>query len=677
MSLLQMSFSGGCMVLAIALVRAVMLHRLPKKTFLALWAVALVRLLLPYSLPSALSVYTLAGRMAPAAEPAAISEMALASDIPRENLIAGTAASEAEQKPAAKAADPWKAVWAAGALACAAFFTAAYFRYRREFQAALPIDNDWAENWLRTHRLRRPIAIRQSDRISAPLTYGVFCPVLLMPKTTDWSDRETLEYVLEHEYVHIRRLDAVTKLLLTAALCVHWFNPTVWLMVALANRDIELSCDETVLRKLGEQNKSAYAMALIRMEETKSGFSPLYSSFSKNAVEERIEAIMKIKKISRMALFVAIGLVFGVTTAFATSEKPLEASVSAPSESTDIALRTGTDYAVSSYTDPRNGTTYYTWDGGKSWTAMTDEEFEDWLGSSGVDWWTAEEYEAWLEEEKEELRSIVGSRGWTGGTGWFTWDEEMVEETISQYEQTLEKIRSGMMLSKPDTDGDTAIMFGYELPDQVAADAAPFSGREEPSREELLSAYGTFGISFDEEGRMLYHDKPVRFFADFVEIEDEALAVRFIYRSEDGTEYIRTVRDRAYNDDGSFDPFGPLREIVPWEEGCLDEMGFLFQGGPVEATAVSSGGDPNGVTFAERFAEYEAFGISYEEAEGDGGIGNVYLNGRLVSRFSDVSPEGGAFSFSSAKPGGICVKTVYDLKGELIGIEQVPDEHRA
>ncbi|RAZ18687.1 peptidase M56, partial [Klebsiella oxytoca] len=70
-----------------------------------------------------------------------------------------------------------------------------------------------------------------------PLTYGIIHPVILLPKSTDWTDTERLNYVLEHELAHIRHFDAAAKLALTAAVCVHWFNPLVWLMLSLANRD--------------------------------------------------------------------------------------------------------------------------------------------------------------------------------------------------------------------------------------------------------------------------------------------------------------------------------------------------------------------------------------------------------------------------------------------------------
>jgi hypothetical protein len=155
------------------------------------------------------------------------------------------------------------------------------------------------------------------------MTYGIFKPVILFPKITDCQDETELRIVLTHELTHIKRFDVLTKWLLAAAVCVHWFNPLAWVMYVLANRDIEMSCDEKVVWTFGEQTclktmKSAYALTLIGLEETKSGFSPLCTNFAKNAIEERINSIMKIKKATLTGLIMALVLVAGLTlTAFA------------------------------------------------------------------------------------------------------------------------------------------------------------------------------------------------------------------------------------------------------------------------------------------------------------------------------------------------------------------------
>ena len=151
------------------------------------------------------------------------------------------------------------------------------------------------------------------------MTYGILRPVILLPKNTDWSDTERLRYVLEHELVHIRRLDGLNKLVLAAAACVHWFNPLSWAMLALAGRDIELSCDEAVVRRCGLDRRSAYAMTLIDLEEQKSGLGPFASAFSRNNMEERIRSIMKLKKTSLLAVMLAVVLVCALGTVFATS----------------------------------------------------------------------------------------------------------------------------------------------------------------------------------------------------------------------------------------------------------------------------------------------------------------------------------------------------------------------
>ena len=316
MSLLQMSFEGAVMILAIIVIRALAVNLLPKKTFLALWGIVVARLLLPFSVPSAFSVYSLIGNHTPAVPTTKGPQVA--GMLPTE--IAGQMATvPGNISNAASSISVWVIVWAVGVLVCALVFAIAYWKCRQEFQTSLPIDNGFIQNWLKTHRLKRSISVRQSSRFSAPLTYGVFRPVILLPTSAEWEDTKVLRYVLTHEYVHIRRFDSITKLVLIAAPCVHWFNPLVWVMYILANRDIELSCDEAVVRLFGETTKAVYARVLISMEETWSGLNPLSNNFSKNAIEERITAIMKIKKSSILSLALALALVVCVTTAFATS----------------------------------------------------------------------------------------------------------------------------------------------------------------------------------------------------------------------------------------------------------------------------------------------------------------------------------------------------------------------
>ena len=347
MSFLQMSLAASVMILVILLIRTLAIHRLPKRFFLLLWVVVLLRLLVPFSLPSPTSIYSLlpteplpapdieqelsVPSVPPAASPWEAFELNLPSDLP-EQTMQTTQTAEPTRKPAEEEkTDPMPAFslpskkqlltagWAAGAVLFALYFSISYLRAQTEFRMSLPVTHPFVERWLACHPLRRTISIRQDDRISSPLTYGILHPVILLPRQNLSLPQETLDCILTHEYVHIRRFDCLLKLLLTAALCLHWLNPLVWVMYPLANRDIELCCDEVVLSRMGLEKRSVYAMTLIDLEEQKSGLSPLYNSFKHNLTEERICAIMKMKRLSIISLFTAACLLVGVTTVFATS----------------------------------------------------------------------------------------------------------------------------------------------------------------------------------------------------------------------------------------------------------------------------------------------------------------------------------------------------------------------
>lgn len=504
MGLLQMSLSGAVMIIAIIIIRALAINRLPKKTFLILWGIVLLRLMVPFSIPSALSVYSLAERneawialgqilsgqvmfVENGGNGAYVSgdgkvhvdnsvyanteqgDNALGENVETPQQDSGELVSEtqnlngekSDRHAASDSGNPedsnphavsgsgdlendncvtingrgqsgyetnkevisdigkwstnandtevssdtekqlrykndtgvssfqpllkaityvWErirrlkplylAIWCVGMFICATCFAASYLRSWLKFQESIPVEDAFVQKWVEEHTCRRLVQkwveehtcrrlvqkwvqehicrcsvpvmpvqnarmqkwlkphprrlnVRQSDRVSTPLTYGIFHPVILMPKNTDWENRQQLQYVLMHEYVHICRLDALTKLLVTCALCIHWFNPMVWIMWILFNRDVELSCDESVLRHMGEASKATYARMLIQMEAERSGIAPLCSGLrfriGKHAMEERITAIMKTKKKSVMAVIAAAATVISVTATFATS----------------------------------------------------------------------------------------------------------------------------------------------------------------------------------------------------------------------------------------------------------------------------------------------------------------------------------------------------------------------
>lgn len=305
LSLLEMSAYGGVMILAVILVRALAMNRLPKAMFLALWALTLARLALPVSLPSPASIWAAAGRLPGLPQ--------------RAGVLAADGAQAAALTGAEAAAVPWTALWIGGGLALAVFFLAAHLRARRDYLASLPASDGAILEWMAQNRLRRPVQVRVSDQIASPLTYGVLRPVILLPSALEGGDQQTAAFVLAHEMAHVRRFDALTKWLLAAVLCLHWFNPLVWAMYVLAGRDLELACDEAVVRQYGRGARAPYALALVGMAEQHGGFAPLTSSFSKNALTERITAIMKAKPLTAFGMGAGLMLAAAVAVVFATS----------------------------------------------------------------------------------------------------------------------------------------------------------------------------------------------------------------------------------------------------------------------------------------------------------------------------------------------------------------------
>ena len=316
MSLFQMSVAGGVLILFIVVIRALAIHRLPKTTFLALWMIAALRLLLPFSIPLTFNIHIGLDVFSDVVQK--LPSGNIASTLPGESLPSYDTGA-AVPSPATEHISTFEILWLVGVLLLALYFFISYFRSMRKFRMSIPDNTPYIREWLNAHQIVRPIEVRSSDLISSPLTYGILHPVILLPKNLDRNDQAALQYVLTHEYVHIRRFDAITKILFAAVLCIHWFNPLVWGMYVLANRDTELSCDAWVIRMMGAKNRSSYALMLIKMEERRSGMSALYSHFGKNAISERIEAIMKFKKTSIWACILALALIAGATTAFAAA----------------------------------------------------------------------------------------------------------------------------------------------------------------------------------------------------------------------------------------------------------------------------------------------------------------------------------------------------------------------
>lgn len=646
MSLLQMSFLGTVIILLIVVLRAVLINRLPKKTFLILWWIALIRLLVPFSIKSVTSIYSLLQSIYSDINPVRTAQTTTFLPIHGNMPEIANGLSEAMVQRT-ESISILSVIWLAGLLLCFGFFAVSYIKCYREFRFSLPVENDILEAWKEKHPLKRSLSIRQTETIAAPLSYGVIRPVILMPKNTEWKNIYQLRYVLEHEYVHIRRLDMLTKLIMIAAVCIHWFNPLVWVMYILFNRDLELSCDETVVRRFGMDIKSVYATALISMEEKKSGLTPLCNSFSKNAIEERIRAIMKIKKTSKFAVMISAVLVICVTGGFATSASSLE-------KKTETAQENGETTVALNEVNIRE-----------------DES----LSSSGVEWWTAEEYAKWLDEEKEVLQSMIGEKAYTGGDGWFVWTQEKVDETIALYEDNLQKIKDGMKLSKSSDDAVGITMaYSPENIEYAKQEAETVTENKDSNEnvfsEEQLSEYAKAGITYQKEtGFLMYDGKTIGYFRDEFKPGTYTISSKRggtlrveVQRENYGT--ITDVKAEPLSDDFWSEP-AALVESSGGEAVTADEMkGSVFEEGGSENIAADDMGEYSseegkGLNIAVP-QEYADYGVSCDAQ------GNWVYNGKIIA---DLYDEGrGIFSNSN---GTMYIEVTRDKSGKISSFQKV------
>lgn len=333
MDILQMSLSASILILIVLLLRAVFLNKLPKRTFLILWGIVFIQLTIPITLNPE-NIPTLPGItynvsttdeilkdiQSRAADFDSIQENTTPTipqvknppELKNEIITTNTPKLTISLK------DILLIGWVIGFCGTALYFAVSHLRWLYIRRTAIPAQTDAVAEWLNTHTLRRTLSVKQSDRVLSPMTYGVLSPVILLPKSAAEKSTDELYLLLNHEYSHIRSFDIAAKYLLAFALCLHWFNPLVWVMYILSNRDIEFACDEAVLQGYDISVRKKYALLILRFEEKRSrfGFSFSHSGFGGNISKERIKSIMKSKKASIAAIVSSVVLVAAVALIF-------------------------------------------------------------------------------------------------------------------------------------------------------------------------------------------------------------------------------------------------------------------------------------------------------------------------------------------------------------------------
>ena len=310
--ILNMSITGS-IVIAVVLLARLFLKRAPKIYSYALWAVVLFRLLCPLSITAGLSVL----KPIPVTTTPGISSV---SYQPVQQAVKYSSRTvmevQQEQMPVQEAEQPKQGVspmeiaaylWLAGASMMALYSVVQYFALRRRLAEAVPLQEE----------------IYLADRISSPFVMGIFHPRIYLPSSTPMAERR---FIVAHERHHIRRGDPVWKLLGYIALCLHWFNPLVWLAFCLAGKDMEMSCDEAVIKRLGEHIRADYSQALLRLATHKRIVSGMPLAFGEGDTKGRVMNMAKWKKpkVWVSALCAALCLVILAACALNPKQKETE-----------------------------------------------------------------------------------------------------------------------------------------------------------------------------------------------------------------------------------------------------------------------------------------------------------------------------------------------------------------
>ena len=257
-ALLNMSLTAGIVILCVIAAR-LFLKRAPKIFSYALWAVVLFRLLCPVSLPSPFSLLGALDAPARQASPVVSTVTYVQPQRQTEDIQPQVA------KPEAPVSDPvtpvapgepkiptvdWTAVaawvWLAGAAGMAGYSVFTLLRLRRRLVGSLHLRDN----------------LYLADHISTPFVLGLVRPRIYLPSTLTEGE---MGYIIRHEQYHIRHGDHVVKVVAFAALCLHWFNPLVWVAFVLAGKDMEMRCDEAVVKELGENVKADYSASLLTL----------------------------------------------------------------------------------------------------------------------------------------------------------------------------------------------------------------------------------------------------------------------------------------------------------------------------------------------------------------------------------------------------------------------------
>ena len=281
LKILNLSITASWLILAIIIIRQLM-RKMPKWIVCALWALAAFRLICPFSFESALSLIpsseTVPYDIAIKAEPAIDSGLSSVN-----NIINPLIADSFTPDPAASA-NPLQIViplislvWIIGMIVMLLYAFVSYCRLIKTVQISVSVKDN----------------ILACDEVKSPFILGIIKPVIYVPS---FMSGETLDCVINHEKAHIQRHDHWWKPLGFLLLTIYWFNPLCWAAYILLCRDIEMACDEKVVRDMDNYQKAAYSQALLDCNFPRRKIAACPLAFGEVGVKRRVKSVLNYKK---------------------------------------------------------------------------------------------------------------------------------------------------------------------------------------------------------------------------------------------------------------------------------------------------------------------------------------------------------------------------------------------
>ena len=305
LKLLNLSISASWLVLAVLVLRLIS-KRSPKWMNVLLWGIVALRLVLPFSIESALSLIPSAETVSPAAvqfdpAPTITSGVSVIDNAVNPSLSEHFAAvPTASVNPLYVWTEIAGWVWLIGLGAMLLYALVSYLRLRRRVSVSLPVQDH----------------IYLCDAISSPFILGVVKPHIYLPSGLDEVQRQN---VLAHEQAHLARRDHWWKPLGFALLAVYWFNPVLWLAYTLLCRDIELACDERVIRTMDESAVKTYSTVLLACSMPRKAVITCPLAFGEVGVKERVRNALHYKKPAFWVVAASVAVCVVVAVCFLTN----------------------------------------------------------------------------------------------------------------------------------------------------------------------------------------------------------------------------------------------------------------------------------------------------------------------------------------------------------------------